>query len=124
MESLKNCLSASVSWLSSWIDLEFRSGPAMPDVVLDYSGFCREMAGEIETCQSKDDELWIWSWGMSSEMFDLYYNSGLWTEQEMAEYLCNKINNVELSHRPNYARHLFISAVAFIHGWAAHQAGK
>jgi hypothetical protein len=122
-ESLKTCLSASVSWLSSWIDLEFRSDSPLIDVVLDYSGYCKEMAAEIETCQSEDDEFWIWSWGMAAEMFDLCDKSGLWTEQEMIEYLRNEINDVELSHRPNYARHLFLAAVAFIHGWTGHQAG-
>jgi hypothetical protein len=56
-------------------------------------------------------------------MFDLYEKSGGWTEEELLEYFRFEITDVELKDRERYARHLFVSAITFIHGWAAYEAG-
>ena len=80
------------------------------------------MAEEMEAWRGEDEELWAWAWGMAAEMFDLYEGSGQWTERQLVEEVCEEIDDVEAGEREPYARHLFMSAVAFIHGWSqAHE---
>jgi hypothetical protein len=76
------------------------------------------MAEEMEAWRGEDEELWAWAWGMAAEMFDLYEESGQWSEQQLVDEVCEEIDDVEAGEREPYARHLFMSAVAFIHGWA------
>ena len=122
-DSIKACLHTGVSWLSDWIDLQFSSRSHWISGAGNYQSFCRSMASEIESPKDEDDELWVWSWGMAAEMFDIYDWASEWTEEELLEYFRHEITDVELKDRDGYARHLFVSAIAFIHGWTAHGAG-
>jgi hypothetical protein len=122
-DTLKACLHAGVSWLSDWIDLQFSTQSDWVAGARDYQIFCRSMASEVDVCEGDEEELRIWSWGMAAEMFDLYEKSGGWTEEELLEYFRVEITDVELKDRERYARHLFVSAIAFIHGWVAYEAG-
>lgn len=121
--SLKTCLCTCVSWLSEWISQVDRSNSSSVDQIFDCKSFCEAMAAEVEICEKDDDELWIWSWKMAAQMIDLYWESALWTEEEMINYLRDEIDDVPMILREDYARHLFASAIAFIHGWAANQSG-
>jgi hypothetical protein len=122
-DSLKACLNTGVSWLSDWIDLQCSTRSHWVAGASDYQSFCRSLALEVESCEGEEDELWVWSWGMAAEMFDVYEKSGGWTEEELLEYFRVEITDVDFMERERYARHLFVSAIAFIHGWAAYQAG-
>jgi hypothetical protein len=117
-DSLKACLTTGVSWLCEWIDrVASAEGISMAGLG-DYRDFCTSMAEEMEAWRGEDEELWAWAWGMAAEMFDLYEESGQWTEEELVEEVCEEIDDVEAGERESYARHLFMSAVAFIHGWS------
>jgi hypothetical protein len=117
-ESLKACLSTGVSWLGEWIDREVATQGVLMTDLGDYRDFCTSMAEEMEAWKGEDEELWTWAWGMAAEMFDLYELSSQWTEKELIEKVTSEIDDVEAGEREPYARHLFMSAVAFIHGWA------
>ena len=116
--SLNASLTTSVSWLREWIDREVAAdGGSMTDSG-DYQEFCTSMAEEMEAWRGEDEELWTWVWGMAAEMFSLYEESGRWTEQQLVEKVTSEIDDFEDGEMEPYARHLFMSAVAFIHGWA------
>ena len=117
-ESLKSSLTTGVSWLCEWIDREVAAEGVWIADFADYRDFCISMAEEMEAWRGEDEELWAWAWGMAAEMFDLYDESGQWTEVELIEEVTSEIDDVEAGEREPYARHLFMSAVAFIHGWA------
>ena len=121
-ESLKACLATGVSWLGEWIDREVAAEGVWIADFADYRDFCISMAEEMEAWRGEDEELWAWAWGMAAEMFDLYDESGQWSERQLVEEVCEEIDDVEAGEREPYARHLFMSAVAFIHGWSqAHE---
>ena len=122
-DSLKACLHTGVSWLSDWIDPQFPTRSHWITGASDYQSFCRSMASEVGVCEGEEEELRVWSWGMAAEMFDIYEKSGGWTEEELREHFRVEITDVELKERERYARHLFVSAMSFIHGWAAYEAG-
>jgi hypothetical protein len=117
-ESLRSCLTIGVSWLCEWIDREATAEGISMAGVGDYRDFCASMAEEMESWQGEDEELWAWSWGMGAEMLDLYQESGQWTEQELIKKVISEIDDVDAGEREPYSRHLFMSALAFIHGWA------
>ena len=121
--SIRACLHAGVGWLSDWIDLQFSNRSHWIAGASEYQSFCRAKASEVECPVDEDDELWVWSWGMAAEMFDIYEWAWEWTEEELLEYFRYEITDVELKERDGYARHLFISAMAVIHGWTAREAG-
>jgi hypothetical protein len=116
-DSLKSSLTTGVSWLCEWIDRELADEGVSIGNVGDYRDFCTSMAEEMEAWRGEDEELWAWAWGMAAEMFDLYEESGQWTEEELVEEVCEEIDDVEAGEREPYARHLFMSALSFIHGW-------
>ncbi len=117
-ESLRSSLTTGVSWLCEWIDREVAAEGVAVANFGGYRVFCTSMAEEAEAWKSEDEELWAWAWGMAAEMFDLYEQSGQWSERQLIEEVCKEIDDVEAGEREPYARHLFMSAVAFIHGWA------
>lgn len=117
-ESLKSCLTTGVSWLCEWIDREVAADGASLTDLVDYRDFCNSMAEEMEAWKGEDEELWTWAWGMAAEMFDLYEESGQWPDRQLVEKVCAEIDDVPACEGEPYARHLFMSAVAFIHGWA------
>jgi len=117
-DSLRGCLTTGVSWLCEWIDREAVTEGIVIAGFGDYRDFCASMAEEMEPWQGEDEELWAWCWGMAAEMLDLYERSGRWTEGELVEKVTHEIDDVEVGEREPYARHLFLSALSFIHGWA------
>ena len=123
-ESLKSSLTTGVSWLCEWIDREMAAEGVWIADFADYRDFCISMAEEMEAWRGEDEELWAWAWGMAAEMFDLYEESGQWTERQLVEEVCEEIDDVEAGEREPYARHLFMSAVAFIHGWSHREQEK
>lgn len=116
--SLNASLTTSVSWLREWIDREVAAKDVSMTNSGDYRDFCTSMAEEMEAWRGEDEELWTWVWGMAAEMFSLYEESGRWTELQLVEKVTSEIDDVEDGEMEPYARHLFMSAVAFIHGWA------
>jgi hypothetical protein len=123
-ESLKACLTTGVSWRCEGIDREVAADGDLMTGCGDYRDFCTSMAEEMEAWRGEDEELWAWAWGMAAEMFDLYDESGEWTERQLVEEVCKEIDDVEAGEREPYARHLFMSAVAFIHGWSHREQEK
>lgn len=115
---LKACLTTGVTWLCEWIDLEVAADGVSMTNLGDYRDFCISKAEEMEAWRGEDEELWAWAWGMAAEMFDLYEESGQWSERQLVEKVCAEIDDVPACESEPYARHLFMSAVAFIHGWA------
>ena len=117
-ESLKACLTTGVSWLCEWIDREVAADGVLMTSLGDYRDFCASMAEEMEGWRGEDEELWAWAWGMAAVMFDLYEESGQWSERQLVEEVCEEIDDVPACEREPYARHLFMSSLAFIYGWA------
>jgi hypothetical protein len=117
-ESLKSCLTTGVSWLCEWIDREVAADGVSMTGCGDYREFCISMADEMEAWRGEDEELWTWAWGMAAEMLDLYEESGQWTDNQLIEQVCEEIDDVETGEKEPYARHLFMSALSFIHGWS------
>ncbi len=116
--NLGSCITLGATWLCEWIDQEMAAEGEVATSLSDYRDFCTLMAEEMESWQGEDEELWAWCWGMAAEMLDLYEQSGQWSERQLVEEVCEEIDDVKAGEREPYARHLFMSAVSFIHGWA------
>ena len=122
--NLGSCITLGATWLCEWIDQEMAAEGAVATTLSDYCDFCTSMAEEMESWRGEDEELWAWSWGMAAEMLDLYERSGQLTEQQLIKKVTDEIDEVDIGEREPYARHLFMSALSVIHGWAAASAAE
>jgi hypothetical protein len=117
-ESFRACLTLGASWLCEWIDKEL----ALEGMdALDAGGhrqFCLAQAEEMEAWQGEDEELWVWAWNSAAELLELYELAGRWTDSKLLECFCKDFEDPEISDKEAYTRHLLLSALAFIHGWA------
>lgn len=117
-ESFRACLTLGASWLCEWIDKEL----ALQGIdTLDVGGhreFCLAQADEMEAWQGEDEELWVWAWSAAAELLEFYEMGAHWPDSELVETLCSDCDDPEINDKEGYARHLIVSALAFIHGWA------
>ena len=119
-ESFRACLTLGASWLCEWIDKALRLQGQGTDA-LDVSGyrqFCLAQADEMEAWQGEDEELWVWAWSAAAELLEFYELGAHWSDSELAERFCSDCDDPEISDKESYARHLLMSALAFVHGWA------
>lgn len=112
-KNLRVCVTTGASWLCEWID---RTG--LRSAETGYREFCCLMAEEMEAWRGEDEELWAWSWETAGEMFRFYEDLAQSTDQEFAARVCEDNDDPVVENVEDYAKHLFLCAVSFIHGWA------
>jgi len=115
-DSFRACLTLGASWLCEWIDKQLFSEGGRATDVTDYVEFCRSRAEEMEAWQGEDEELWVWAWSSAAELLEFYEQSARFSDAELAERFCSGCDDPEISGKECYARHLIVSALAFIHG--------
>lgn len=118
-ESFRACLTLGASWLCEWIDKELAAEGLDPLVVGGYRQFCQAQAEEMEVWQGEDEELWVWAWSAAGELLEFYELGAHWTDDKLVETFCSDCDDPEITDKESYARHLIVSALAFIHGWVS-----
>jgi hypothetical protein len=118
-ESFQACLTLGASWLCEWIDKELVAEGLDARDAGGYRQFCLTQAEEMEAWQGEDEELWVWAWSAAAELLEFYELGAQWTDSELVETLCSDCDDPEIADKQGYARHLIVSALAFIHGWAS-----
>jgi hypothetical protein len=83
-----------------------------------YRQFCLIQADEVEAWQGDEEELWVWAWSSAAELLEFYELSAHFSDGELAERFCSDCDDPGINDKEGYARHLIVSALAFIHGWA------
>jgi hypothetical protein len=116
--SFRACLKLGASWLCEWIDKELALEGMNPLDVGGYRQFCLTQAEEMEAWQGEDEELWVWAWSSAAELLEFYELNAHWSDGELAEKFCRDCDDPEINDKEGYARHLIVSALAFIHGWS------
>ena len=117
-EGFKACLTLGASWLCEWIDKELALEGMDALDAGGYRQFCSAQAEEMEAWQGEDEELWVWAWSAAAELLEFYELGAHWSDSELAERFCSDCDDPEISDKESYARHLLMSALAFVHGWA------
>jgi hypothetical protein len=105
------------SWLCCWIDWENGEEGITSRALPDHVGLCLALAEDAEAWRSEIDELSAWSWGMAAEILRLYSESANTSEAALVDFVVSEIDEPDVVDRQAYSRHLFFSALAFIHGW-------
>jgi len=117
-ESFRACLTLGVSWLCEWIDKGLTLVEAKAMDVGGYRQFCLIQAEEVEAWQGDEEELWVWAWSSAAELLEFYELGAHFSDGELAERFCSDCDDPGINDKEGYARHLIVSALAFIHGWA------
>jgi len=117
-EGFRVCLTLGASWLCEWIDRGLNLVGIDAVDVGGYRQFCLIQAEEVEAWQGEDEELWVWAWSAAAELLEFYELGAHWTNSELVETLCSDCDDPEINDKEGYARHLIVSALAFIHGWS------
>lgn len=116
-ENLRDCVVSAASWLCEWIDFEMRVSGELKPEGFNHAEYCAEMADSMEAWSSENEELAAWAWSTGAEIIALYERCTQLDDSALTHQVCSEIDEPGIEDKEAYARHLFASALAFLHGW-------